>query len=185
MFSAFFCCLLLKTRHTPKARVYRLEHGVFFDAGQGSFCDDSGHIGKLSPAMSVLLEHFLKASDHTLTKYEIYRIMGKNLEEYSLDSFYKIIERFRKRLKQFSSVTFGSHFAPISGIRQDNFDIATKLLQAPGQEVSGLSIVYASYRYHDCHQETVLVHDDMTLDALHFLLPSIPLRERLSPQRTL
>lgn len=97
-----------KTRHTPKARVYRLEHGVFFDAGQGSFCDDSGHIGKLSPAMSVLLEHFLKASDHTLTKYEIYRIMGKDLEEYSLDSFYKMIERFRKRLKQFSSVTLHS-----------------------------------------------------------------------------
>lgn len=96
-----------KTRHI-KARVYRLEHDVFFDAEQRLFCDGNGVIEKLSPAMSVLLEHFLKASDHTLTKYEIYQIMGKDLEEYSLDSFYKMIERFRKKLKQFSSVTLHS-----------------------------------------------------------------------------
>ena len=96
-----------KTRHI-KARVYRLEHDEFFDAEQRLFCDGNGVIEKLSPAMSVLLEHFLKASDHTLTKYEIYQIMGKDLEEYSLDSFYKMIERFRKKLKQFSSVTLHS-----------------------------------------------------------------------------
>lgn len=96
-----------KTRYI-KARVYRLEHDVFFDAEQRLFCDGNGVIEKLSPAMSVLLEHFLKASDHTLTKYEIYQIMGKDLEEYSLDSFYKMIERFRKKLKQFSSVTLHS-----------------------------------------------------------------------------
>lgn len=96
-----------KTRHI-KARVYRLEHDVFFDDEQRLFCDGNGVIEKLSPAMSVLLEHFLKASDHTLTKYEIYQIMGKDLEEYSLDSFYKMIERFRKKLKQFSSVTLHS-----------------------------------------------------------------------------
>lgn len=97
-----------KTRHISKARVYRLDHNVFFDAEQHLFCNDNGIIEKLSPAMSVLLEHFLKASDHTLTKYEIYRIMGKDLEEYSLDSFYKMIERFRKKLRQFSSVTLHS-----------------------------------------------------------------------------
>ena len=97
-----------KTRHISKARVYRLEHDVLFDAEQRLFCDANSVIEKLSPAMSVLLEHFLKASDHTLTKYEIYQIMGKDLEEYSLDSFYKMIERFRKKLKQFSSVTLHS-----------------------------------------------------------------------------
>lgn len=96
------------TRHISNIRVYRLEHDVFFDAEQRLFCNDNGVIDKLSPAMSVLLEHFLKASDHTLTKYEIYQIMGKDLEEYSLDSFYKMIERFRKKLKQFSSVTLHS-----------------------------------------------------------------------------
>lgn len=94
-----------KTRHISKACVYRLEHDVLFDAEQRLFCDANGVIEKLSPAMSVLLEHFLKASDHTLTKYEIYQIMGKDLEEYSLDSFYKMMGRFRNKLEQVSSVT--------------------------------------------------------------------------------
>lgn len=97
-----------KPRHIPKAHVYRLDSNVFFDARQRLFCDDNGIIEKLSPAMSALLEHFLKAPDHTLTKYEIYQIMGKDLEKYSLDNFYKMIERFRKKLKQFSSATLHS-----------------------------------------------------------------------------
>lgn len=97
-----------KARHISKARVYRLDHNVFFDAEQHLFCDGNSVIEKLSPAMSVLLEHFFKAPDHTLTKYEIYQIMGKDLEEYSLDSFYKMIERLKKKLRQFSSVTLHS-----------------------------------------------------------------------------
>lgn len=94
-----------KTRHISKARVYRLEHDVLFDAEQHLFCDANGVIEKLSPAMSVLLEHFLKASDHTLSRYEIYRIIGKDIESYSLDNFYKMMGRFRNKLEQVSSVT--------------------------------------------------------------------------------
>jgi hypothetical protein len=30
--------------------------------------------------------------------------------------------------------------------------------------------MYASYCYHDSYQETVLIHDDMTLNALHLLI---------------
>lgn len=52
-------------------------------------------------------------------------------------------------------------------------------------KVSGLSAVHASDCYHDGYQEIILVDNDMALDAFTFLLPSMPLSERLSPQRTL
>lgn len=94
-----------KNGHILKSHIYKLDNNVYFDAGQHLFCDDNGIIEKLSPNMSILLEHFFKAPNHTLTKYEIYQILGKDLEKYSLDNFYKMIERFRKKLEKFSSAT--------------------------------------------------------------------------------
>ena len=94
-----------KSRHISRSRIYKLDNNLYFDAGQHLFCNDNGIIEKLSPAMSVLLEHFLKAPDHTLSRYEIYRIIGKDIESYSLDNFYKMMGRFRNKLEQVSSVT--------------------------------------------------------------------------------
>lgn len=94
-----------KSRHISRSRIYKLDNNLYFDAGQHLFCNDNGIIEKLSPAMSVLLEHFFKAPDHTLSRYEIYRIIGKDIESYSLDNFYKMMGRFRNKLEQVSSVT--------------------------------------------------------------------------------
>lgn len=94
-----------KSRHISRSRIYKLDNNLYFDAGQHLFCNDNGIIEKLLPAMSVLLEHFFKAPDHTLSRYEIYRIIGKDIESYSLDNFYKMMGRFRNKLEQVSSVT--------------------------------------------------------------------------------
>ena len=55
-----------------------------------------------------LLECFLKAPHHTLSKHDIYLAIGKELETYSLDSFYKMIGRLRDKLESISPATISN-----------------------------------------------------------------------------
>ena len=56
------------------------------------------------------LNRYLKS--HTLQFHSVYQsdtafliILGKDIESYSLDNFYKMMGRFRNKLEQVSSVT--------------------------------------------------------------------------------
>lgn len=82
---------------------------VYFDAEQNVLCNENNKtIATLSATMSNLLECFLKSPHHTLSKHDIYLAIGKELETYSLDSFYKMIGRLRDKLESVSGATISN-----------------------------------------------------------------------------
>lgn len=90
-------------------RLYNLGMEIYFDAEQNVLCNENNKtIATLSASMSNLLECFLKAPHHTLSKHDIYLAIGKELETYSLDSFYKMIGRLRDKLESVSSTTISN-----------------------------------------------------------------------------
>ena len=90
-------------------RLYNLGMEIYFDAEQNVLCNENNKtIATLSATMSNLLECFLKAPHHTLSKHDIYLAIGKELETYSLDSFYKMIGRLRDKLESVSPVTISN-----------------------------------------------------------------------------
>ena len=90
-------------------RLYNLGMEIYFDAEQNVLCnEDNKTIATLSASMSNLLECFLKAPHHTLSKHDIYLAIGKELETYSLDSFYKMIGRLRDKLESISPATISN-----------------------------------------------------------------------------
>lgn len=90
-------------------RLYNLGMEIYFDAEQNVLCNENNKtIATLSATMSNLLECFLKAPHHTLSKHDIYLAIGKELETYSLDSFYKMIGRLRDKLESISPATISN-----------------------------------------------------------------------------
>lgn len=90
-------------------RLYNLGMEIYFDAEQNVLCNENNKtIVTLSATMSNLLECFLKAPHHTLSKHDIYLAIGKELETYSLDSFYKMIGRLRDKLESVSPATISN-----------------------------------------------------------------------------
>ena len=90
-------------------RLYNLGMEIYFDAEQNVLCNENNKtIATLSASMSNLLECFLKAPHHTLSKHDIYLAIGKELETYSLDSFYKMIGRLRDKLESISPATISN-----------------------------------------------------------------------------
>lgn len=90
-------------------RLYNLGMEIYFDAEQNVLCNENDKaIATLSATMSNLLECFLKAPHHTLSKHDIYLAIGKELETYSLDSFYKMIGRLRDKLESISPATISN-----------------------------------------------------------------------------
>lgn len=90
-------------------RLYNLGMEIYFDAEQNVLCNENNKtIATLSATMSNLLECFLKAPHHTLSKHDIYLAIGKELETYSLDSFYKMIGRLRNKLESISPATISN-----------------------------------------------------------------------------
>ncbi len=90
-------------------RLYNLGIKVYFDAEQNVLCNENNKtIATLSATMSNLLECFLKSPHHTLSKHDIYLAIGKELETYSLDSFYKMIGRLRDKLESVSGATISN-----------------------------------------------------------------------------
>ena len=90
-------------------RLYNLGMEIYFDAEQNVLCNENNKtIATLSASMSNLLECFLKTPHHTLSKHDIYLAIGKELETYSLDSFYKMIGRLRDKLESVSSTTISN-----------------------------------------------------------------------------
>lgn len=90
-------------------RLYNLGMQIYFDAEQNVLCNENNKtIATLSATMSNLLECFLKAPHHTLSKHDIYLAIGKELETYSLDSFYKMIGRLRDKLESISPATISN-----------------------------------------------------------------------------
>lgn len=90
-------------------RLYNLGMEIYFDAEQNVLCNENDKaIATLSATMSNLLECFLKAPHHTLSKHDIYLAIGKELETYSLDSFYKMIGRLRDKLESVSPATISN-----------------------------------------------------------------------------
>ena len=90
-------------------QLYNLGMEIYFDAEQNVLCnEDNKTIATLSASMSNLLECFLKAPHHTLSKHDIYLAIGKELETYSLDSFYKMIGRLRDKLESISPATISN-----------------------------------------------------------------------------
>lgn len=90
-------------------RLYNLGMEIYFDAEQNVLCNENNKtIATLSVTMSNLLECFLKAPHHTLSKHDIYLAIGKELETYSLDSFYKMIGRLRDKLESISPATISN-----------------------------------------------------------------------------
>ena len=92
-------------KQPAKVRVYSLGNGISFDARRRVFCNESGRTESLSPVMSVLLEQFFQSPGYSMTRYEIYSAIGKTLDSYPLDSFYKLMSRFRSKLEHVSSAT--------------------------------------------------------------------------------
>lgn len=85
----------------PKGkRNYSLGEDFYFDATQKVICGRDGNSLMLSDTDTCLLEAFLKAEDRVLDKYHIYEAIGKRLESFSLDSYYKMMSRFRKRMEK-------------------------------------------------------------------------------------
>ena len=90
-------------------RLYNLGMEIYFDAEQNVLCNENDKtIVTLSATMSNLLECFLKSPHHTLSKHDIYLAIGKELETYSLDSFYKMIGRLRDKLESISPATISN-----------------------------------------------------------------------------
>ena len=90
-------------------RLYNLGMEIYFDAEQNVLCNENDKtIVTLSATMSNLLECFLKSPHHTLSKHDIYLAIGKELETYSLDSFYKMIGRLRDKLESVSPATISN-----------------------------------------------------------------------------
>ena len=90
-------------------RLYNLGMEIYFDAEQNVLCNENNKtIATMSATMSNLLECFLKAPHHTLSKHDIYLAIGKELETYSLDSFYKMIGRLRDKLESISPATISN-----------------------------------------------------------------------------
>ena len=90
-------------------RLYNLGMEIYFDAEQNVLCNENNKtIATMSASMSNLLECFLKAPHHTLSKHDIYLAIGKELETYSLDSFYKMIGRLRDKLESISPATISN-----------------------------------------------------------------------------
>ena len=90
-------------------RLYNLGMEIYFDAEQNVLCNENNKtIVTMFATMSNLLECFLKAPHHTLSKHDIYLAIGKELETYSLDSFYKMIGRLRDKLESISPATISN-----------------------------------------------------------------------------
>ena len=90
-------------------RLYNLGMEIYFDAEQNVLCNENNKtIATLSATISNLLECFLKSPHHTLSKHDIYLAIGKELETYSLDSFYKMIGRLRDKLESISPATISN-----------------------------------------------------------------------------
>lgn len=91
-------------RHILAKHIYDLGNGTYFDSKQHLFYNENRKI-KLSATTILLMEHFLKSPNHSLNRIEIFQILNKDLDTFSLDNFYKMMERFRKKIEENSATT--------------------------------------------------------------------------------